>query len=111
MYPLIQCSYHQNHCAVEMVLVSCTPKPLDVFNGFLCSWRWKKTKELEPLPSFGIGLTQMEEEGRNVTDGDKNKKQKTKEAKGKEKKQHIKMSKKKETREWRTIGGWAERRG
>jgi len=50
----------------------------------------KKTKELEPLPSFSIGLTQMEEEGRNVTDGDKNKKQKTKEAKGKEKKQHIK---------------------
>ena len=46
----------------------------------------KKTKELEPLPSFSIGLTQMEEEGRNVTDGGKNKKQKTKEAKGKEKK-------------------------
>ena len=38
------------------------------------------------MPSFSIGLTQMEEEGRNVTDGGKNKKQKTKEAKGKEKK-------------------------
>jgi len=42
----------------------------------------KKTKELEQLSSFSIGLTQMEEEGMNVTDGDKNKKQKTKEAKG-----------------------------
>lgn len=46
----------------------------------------KKTKELESLPSFSIGLTQKEEEERNVIDGDKNKKQRTKEAKGKEKK-------------------------
>jgi len=35
----------------------------------------KKTKELEPLPSFSFELTQMEEEERNVTGGDKNKKQ------------------------------------
>jgi hypothetical protein len=27
----------------------------------------KKTKELEPLPSFSFGLTQMEEEERNDT--------------------------------------------
>ena len=50
----------------------------------------KKTKELEPLPSFSFGLTQMEEEERNDTtsssDGGKNKEQKTRKSKGKEKK-------------------------
>jgi len=49
----------------------------------------KKTKDLEPLPSFSFGLTQLEEEQRNVTvsssGGDKNKERKTGEAKGKEK--------------------------
>ena len=49
----------QNHFAVEMVYVSCTPKPLDVLNGFQ---QVKKTKDLEPLPSFSFGLTQLEEE-------------------------------------------------
>ena len=48
----------------------------------------KKTKDLEPLPSFSFGLTQLEEEQRNVTasssGGDKNKERKTGEAKGKE---------------------------
>jgi len=59
----------------------------------------KKTKDLEPLPSFSFGLTQLEEEQRNVTasssGGDKNKERKTREAKGKEKKQHIKKHQKK----------------
>jgi len=49
----------------------------------------EKTKDLEPLPSFNFGLTQLEEEQRNVTvsssGGDKNKERKTREAKGKEK--------------------------
>jgi len=42
--------------------VSCTPKPLDVLNGFQ---QVKKTKDLELLPSFSFGLTQLEEEERN----------------------------------------------
>ena len=46
------------------------------------------------MPSFSFGLTQMEEEQRNVTasssGADKNNERKTGEAKGKEKKQHIK---------------------
>jgi len=58
----------------------------------------KKTKDLESLSSFSFGLTQLEEEQRNVTasasGGDKNKERKTGEAKGKEKKQHIKKHKK-----------------
>ena len=52
----------QNHFAVEMVSVNCTPKPLDVLNGFQ---QVKKTKDLEPLSSFSFGLTQLEEEERN----------------------------------------------
>jgi len=46
----------------EMVSVSCTSKPLDVFNGFL---QVKKTKDLEPLSSFSFGPTKLEEEERN----------------------------------------------
>jgi len=50
----------------------------------------KKTKDLEPLSSLSFGLTQLEEEQRNVTasssSGDKNKERKTGKAKGKEKK-------------------------
>jgi len=42
-----------------MVSVSCTSKPLDVFNGFQ---QVKKTKDLEPFPSFSFGQTQLEEE-------------------------------------------------
>jgi len=49
----------QNNFVVEMVSVSCTPKPLDVLNGFQ---QVKKTKDLEPLSSFSFGLTQLEEE-------------------------------------------------
>ena len=45
-----------------MVSVSCTPKPLDVLNGFQ---QVKKTKDLEQLPSFSFGLTQLEEKERN----------------------------------------------
>ncbi|KEH26329.1 hypothetical protein MTR_6g452950 [Medicago truncatula] len=45
-----------------MVSVSCTPKPLDVLNGFQ---QVKKTKDPEPLPSFSFGLTQLEEDERN----------------------------------------------
>jgi len=49
----------------------------------------KKTN-LEPLPSLSFGLTQLEEEKRNVTasssGGDKNNDRKTGEAKVKEKK-------------------------
>ncbi|AES60275.1 hypothetical protein MTR_1g043030 [Medicago truncatula] len=45
-----------------MVSVSCTPKSLDVLNSFQ---QVKKTKDLEPLPSFSFGLTQLEEEERN----------------------------------------------
>jgi len=52
----------QNHFVVEMVSVSCTPKPLDVLNGFQ---QVKKTKDQEPLPSFSFGLTQLKEEERN----------------------------------------------
>jgi len=52
----------QNHVAVEMVYVSCTPKPLYVLNGFQ---HVKKTKDLESLSSFSFGLTQLEEEERN----------------------------------------------
>jgi len=52
----------KNHFVVEIVYVSCTPKPLDVLNGFQ---QVKKTKDLEPLPSFNFGLTQLEEEERN----------------------------------------------
>lgn len=48
----------------------------------------KKTKNLQPLPSFSFGLTQMEEEQRNVTAS----------SSGKEKKQHIKKHKKKNQR-------------
>jgi len=59
----------------------------------------KKTKDLGPLPSFSFGLTQMEEEQRNVTasssGADKNNERKTREAKGKEKMQHIKKHQKK----------------
>ena len=47
-----------------MVYVSCTPKPLDVLNGFQ---QVKKTEDLESLPSFSFGLTQLEEEERNVS--------------------------------------------
>jgi len=42
-----------------MVSVSCTPKPLDVINGFQ---QVKKTKDLEPLSSFSFGLTKLKEE-------------------------------------------------
>ena len=52
----------QNHFVVEMVSVSCTSKPLDVLNSFQ---QVKKTKDLESLPSFSSGLTQLEEEERN----------------------------------------------
>ena len=52
----------QNHFAVEMVSVSCTPKSLDVLNGFQ---QVKKTKDQESLSSFSFGLTQLEEEERN----------------------------------------------
>jgi len=45
-----------------MVYVNCTPKSLDVLNGFQ---QVKKTKDLESLPSFSFGLTQLEEEERN----------------------------------------------
>ncbi|CAJ2650007.1 unnamed protein product [Trifolium pratense] len=55
--------------------------------------------KVEPLSSFSIGLTQLEEEKRNVTassfGGDKNKQQKTGEAKGKKKKQQRNSGKKK----------------
>jgi len=47
----------------KMVSVSCTPKPLDVLNGFQ---QVKKTKDLEPLSSFSFGQTQLEEEEINV---------------------------------------------
>ncbi len=47
---------------MEMVSVSCTPKPLDVLNGFQ---QVTKTKDLESLPSFSFGPTQLEEEERN----------------------------------------------
>ena len=52
----------QNNFAVEIVSVSCTPKPLDVLNGFQ---QVKKTKDLESLPSFSFGLTQLDEKERN----------------------------------------------
>jgi hypothetical protein len=59
----------------------------------------KKTRDLGPIPSFSIGLTQSEEEQRNVTrlrsGGDKNKERKSDETKGKEKKQYIKKNEKK----------------
>ncbi|CAJ2678686.1 unnamed protein product [Trifolium pratense] len=59
----------------------------------------QKSKDLSPLPSFSIGLTQLEEEKRNVigssSRGDKNQPRKTREAKGKEKKQHVKKEEKK----------------
>ncbi|AES70634.1 hypothetical protein MTR_3g060580 [Medicago truncatula] len=45
-----------------MASVSCTPKPLDVLNGFQ---QVKKTKDLKSLPSFSFGLTELEEEERN----------------------------------------------
>ncbi|CAJ2679531.1 unnamed protein product [Trifolium pratense] len=48
----------------------------------------QKSKDLSPLPSFSIGLTQLEPEKRNVigssSRGDKNQPRKTREAKGKE---------------------------
>jgi len=57
----------------------------------------KKIKDLEPLSSFHFGLTQLEEEQRNVTasssGGDKNMERKTGEGKGKEKKHHKKKQK------------------
>jgi hypothetical protein len=48
----------QNHFAVEIVSVNCTPKPLDVLNVFQ---QMNKTKDLESLPSFSFRLTQLEE--------------------------------------------------
>jgi len=59
----------------------------------------KKTRDLGPLPSFSIGMTQSEDEQRNVrklrSGGDKNKERNSDEAKGKEKKQYIKKNEKK----------------
>jgi len=51
---LLQPDLFQNHFVVEMVFVSCTPKPLDVLNGFGIIFTQNSQK---PFPQFEIKLS------------------------------------------------------